>query len=194
MKTLRYGNTNTFFLRGEKKGLLIDTDYAGTLPAFFKAIKLSDISVFEINYVLATHYHPDHIGLVGELQNMGVQLVIADVQKDYVHISDTIFAKERRLNYRPIDENKATIISISESRDFLKSLGIDGEILHTPSHSEDSISITLDNGDCIVGDLERREMLAAYEDNQALMRDWENIMNHNPGRVFYAHTKQSEKC
>ena len=30
MKTLRYGNTNTYFLRGEKAGLLIDT-YEGEI-------------------------------------------------------------------------------------------------------------------------------------------------------------------
>lgn len=29
---LKYGNTNTFFVRGTDGNLLIDTDYAGTLP------------------------------------------------------------------------------------------------------------------------------------------------------------------
>ncbi len=32
---LKYSNTNTYFVNG----LLIDTDYAGTLPLFFKEIK-----------------------------------------------------------------------------------------------------------------------------------------------------------
>ncbi len=31
---LKYGNTNTFFIHGISGNLLIDTDYAGTLPAF----------------------------------------------------------------------------------------------------------------------------------------------------------------
>ena len=188
MKTLRYGNTNTYFLRGEKAGLLIDTDYAGTLPAFLGAIKKADISIMDIDYVLATHYHPDHIGLVGELQNLGIKLLIIDVQLEYVHFSDSIFAKERRLDYKTIDESRAVIISISESREFLKSMGIDGEIIHTPSHSEDSISIILDDRCCIVGDLERRELLAAYDDNPALNRDWENIMCHELKKILYAHT------
>ena len=188
MKTLRYGNTNTYFLHGEKAGLLIDTDYAGTLPAFFGEIKKAEIGIKDIDYVIATHYHPDHIGLVGELQNLGVRLLIIDVQLEYVHFSDGIFAKEHRLNYRPIDESKAVVISISESRKFLKSLGIDGEIIHTPSHSEDSISIMLDDGNCFVGDLERRELLAAYDDNPALNRGWENIMCHELKKILYAHT------
>ena len=36
---LKYGNTNTFFLRGTTGNLLVDTDYAGMLPLFYKEIK-----------------------------------------------------------------------------------------------------------------------------------------------------------
>ena len=32
IKLLKYGNTNTYYIGGEE-GVLIDTDYAGTLPA-----------------------------------------------------------------------------------------------------------------------------------------------------------------
>ena len=34
MFELNYGNTNTYFIQGEKSGLLVDTDYAGTMSAF----------------------------------------------------------------------------------------------------------------------------------------------------------------
>ena len=44
MIRLKYGNTNTFFIRGEACGLLIDTDYAGTLPAFYRALKAAGLS------------------------------------------------------------------------------------------------------------------------------------------------------
>lgn len=55
---------------------MIDTDYAGTLPAFYKTIKELGIKVSDITYILATHYHPDHIGLVSELMSQGVKLII----------------------------------------------------------------------------------------------------------------------
>ena len=41
---IKYGNTNTFFIHGEKN-ILIDTDYAGTLPMFYKAIKEKGIDI-----------------------------------------------------------------------------------------------------------------------------------------------------
>ncbi|MDE6732408.1 MAG: MBL fold metallo-hydrolase, partial [Oscillospiraceae bacterium] len=57
MIRLRYGNTNTFFINGRHGNLLVDTDYAGTLPAFYKEIKKYTITLRDITYVLATHYH-----------------------------------------------------------------------------------------------------------------------------------------
>ena len=88
---LKYGNTNTFIIRGTGGNLLIDTDYAGTLPSFYRAIKEHDIPVSDINYVLATHYHPDHIGLVSELMKQGVKLLLVDNQQSYIHFADENF-------------------------------------------------------------------------------------------------------
>lgn len=79
IKLLRYGNTNTYFIGGENKGILIDTDWAGTLPAFYKAIKLCSIRIEDIGYVIATHYHPDHMGLISELNELGIKLLLVDV-------------------------------------------------------------------------------------------------------------------
>ena len=99
---IRYGNTNTFLIKGTKGSILIDTDYAGTLPQFYKAIKELGIKVSDIDYVLATHYHPDHIGLISELMKQGVKLIIMESQANHVHYSDSIFAREPHLNYKPI--------------------------------------------------------------------------------------------
>jgi hypothetical protein len=82
---------------------------------------------------------------------------------------------------------QATIISCEESRDFLKQMGIPGEIVATASHSEDSVSLILDNGDCIVGDLEPFEYIAAYGENIKLKKDWETILSFQPERIYYSH-------
>ena len=186
MIRLKYGNTNTFFVHGGNGGLLFDTDYAGTLAAFYKAVKQNGIAVKDIGYVLVSHYHPDHMGLVSELMKQGVKLLMADVQKDFIHYSDDLFARDH-LAYSPIDESPAAVISCEESRNFLACMGIQGEIIRTPSHSEDSISLVLDNGDCFVGDLEPFEYLEAYRENTVLKSDWEHILSFGPRRIFYAH-------
>lgn len=54
-------------------------------------------------------------------------------------------------------------------------MGIEGEILSTSSHSNDSISIILDDGTCFVGDLEPKDYFESYEENVKLKEDWELV-------------------
>lgn len=186
MIRLRYGNTNTFLIPGSGGYLLLDTGYAGTLPAFYRAIRQAGVRVSDISFVLATHYHPDHMGLIPELMKLGVKLLLTDTQEGSVHFSDYIFARDG-LPFEPIDETKATVIRCADSREFLAGIGIIGEIISTPSHSQDSISLMLDDGDCFAGDLQPKEYIGACEENGALKADWEKIMKFRPDRVFHAH-------
>ena len=177
---LKYGNTNTYFIRGAKGSSLLDTDYAGTLQMFYKEIKKNGISLKDITYILATHYHPDHMGLVGELVSMGVKFLVIDTQVSNLHFSDDIFSRDKTLRMSPsVPEDKAEVIACKDSRAFLAALGIDGEIVSTPSHSGDSITLVLDSGDCFVGDLEPMEFMDGYEENKALRlrREGEKLKN-----------------
>jgi glyoxylase-like metal-dependent hydrolase (beta-lactamase superfamily II) len=188
---LKYGNTNTYVIRGAKGSILLDTDYAGTLPMFYKAIKANGISLKDITYILATHYHPDHMGLVGELVCMGVKFLVMDTQVPNLHFSDDIFRRDQTLRFLPsVPEDKAEVIACKDSRAFLAALGIEGEIVSTPSHSEDSITLVLDNGDCFVGDLEPMEFMDGYEENKALQSDWEKVMSFSPKVIHYGHAPE----
>ncbi|MBQ7274244.1 MAG: MBL fold metallo-hydrolase [Clostridiales bacterium] len=187
---IKYGNTNTYLVHGTTGNLLVDTDMAGTLQGFYRAIMAQEIQVSDITYVLATHYHPDHIGIVSELMALGVKLVIAQPQVEHVHYADEIFARTPQLNYKPIDESQARIITLEDSRAFLNELGIEGEIISTPSHSADSITLILDEGISITGDLEPQSYIDAYTDNKALKADWEKILSFHPHRICHAHANE----
>lgn len=190
MIPLSYGSTNTFLLPGRTGHLLLDTGYAGTLPAFCKALKSAGVRLKDVAFVLATHYHPDHVGLIPDLMDQGVRLLLADTQTDAVHDPDRIFAKEPKRIWRPIRDGEAVVVPLSESRAFLRGMGIGGEIVSTPSHSRDSVSVLLDDGDCFVGDLERRAVLDGYEDNPQLRLDWDTVTARRPKRIFYAHGRE----
>ena len=144
----------------------------------------------DIKYVLATHYHPDHMGLVSELMNLGVTLIIIDVQRDYIHYSDEFFKHNKSCNYNPINETKAIYIECEQSRKFLDNLGIKGEIIHTPGHSNDSISLILDKGIAIVGDLPPIDFVDAYQNNQLLKESWKLILQYKPQNIYYSHANE----
>ena len=183
---IKYGNTNTYLIKGDSGHLLIDTDYAGTILDFYKAIKEVDVKICDITYVLATHYLPDHMGIISELMQQGVKLLIIDKQLNYVHFSDTIFSRDKRLNYKPIDDGDALIVTCHEAEKILYSIGVSANIVSTCSHSEDGIAIILNSGECFVGDLEPKEYLEAYN-NEQLKDDWENIAQYNPKIIYFGH-------
>ena len=188
---LKYSTTNTYLIRGRGGYLLLDTGWAGTLPAFYRALGDLKVAAQEIRYVLITHYHPDHMGIAQDITETGAQLVIVDVQKNFVHGSDAIFAKEAKTPFTPVDESRAQVISCAESRAFLKDFGIEGEILHSPGHSDDSISLWLDQGVLFVGDLNplyEREMHLGTQ----IDATWEMLLAKKPKIVYYGHAKPAE--
>lgn len=185
---LRYGNTNTYLVGN----LLIDTDTAGKMPALRREQKKQGLPMSEIKYVMATHYHPDHMGLIGELIKSGVKLLLLAHQKDFVHSSDVLYARQGHSLFVPIDERSATVIPVEESRAFLAGLGITGEIIRTKSHSPDGAALILDDGRALVGDLEPRAFLDGYEENEALKTDWDALLSRGVKTVYYGHANKQD--
>lgn len=188
VRLLKYGTTNTYLIEGRGGYLLVDTGWAGTLPAFFRALDEMHIVAQEISYVVLTHFHPDHMGIAQDIAEIGAQVLIIDVQKEFVHSSDAIFAKERGSSFKPIDESRARVLTCAESRAFLRGFGIEGEILHTPGHSDDSISLWLDQGDLFVGDLNPLYELELHRGTQ-IGATWEMLLARKPKKVYYGHAK-----
>ena len=185
---LHYSSTNTYLIEGGRGILLFDTGYAGTLPAFFRALKAAGIPAQEISNVLISHFHPDHCGIAGEIAELGPKIAVTDVQKAFLHAADPVFAKEKKLHFTPIREEQVRVVPIPESREFLGELGISGEILHTPGHSEDSISLCLDSGDFFVGDLNPLYELPLHRGTETA-DSWEKLLSRQPKTIYYGHAK-----
>ncbi len=185
---LHYDNTNTYVISGTKAMIMFDTGWAGTFMKMCKALGEKGIKLQDIDYLVISHFHPDHMGLAGELIKQGVTVIVMENQKEFVHVSDHIFERDKRFAYTPIDEEAVRVIRFNESRDFLKELGIAGEIIPTPGHSDDSVSLILDSGDVFVGDLYPLYELEAHQE-PGVQESWKRILATKPKRIFYGHAK-----
>ena len=75
--------------------------------------------------------------------------------------------------------------------ELLKEIGLCGEILYTPGHSDDSISLFLDDGSLFVGDLNPLYELELHK-GTAIGESWEKLLSLNPQTVYYGHAKAAE--
>ena len=87
-------------------------------------------------------------------------------------------------NYVDITEDGNVIISCEQSRQLLGQIGIAGEILHTPGHSDHCVSLLLDDGSVFTGDLPPE----AYAfDNPVALATWRLLRERGAARVYPAH-------
>jgi len=179
-----YDSTNYYLLELNHGMLLVDSGWPGTLPKFLSVLKRKDLSPEQIRYLLVTHFHPDHSGLTQEMKNMGASLIILESQVDFIASMDELY-ESRGFPYLPIMPEKNINLTFRDSRAFLARLGLEGEIIPTPGHSEDSVTLILDAGLAFTGDLPHRFMLA--EDDLPSKESWDRIYQHKIKRIYPGH-------
>jgi endoribonuclease LACTB2 len=144
-----YRSTNYWVVSTGTSCLLVDIGWPGTLGTMKANLKRMGVPLHELRYALATHYHIDHAGLAEELKREGVPLLVLDVQLHAIPIMKR-WTKPGD-NYVDITREGNVTISFEQSRHFLSQIGIAGEILHTPGHTEHCVSLLLDDGTVLPG-------------------------------------------
>jgi ribonuclease/clavin/mitogillin len=176
--------THYYLLISDHAGLLVDIGFPGTLPKLRHQLRLKGIALQQITHLLATHYHPDHAGLAQELKDHGVRLVVLEEQLPAVpHLREYM---KPSYPFRDITLHDAIVLRATDSRAFLQALGITGEIISTPGHSDDSVTLILDDGAAFTGDL--ISPLAATDDARAAVeQSWERIRAYHVQRIYPGH-------
>lgn len=177
-----YRSTNYWVLSAESSRLLVDIGWPGSMGAMRASLSRKRVPLNEIRYALATHYHIDHAGLAQEFKDAGVPLLVLESQIAAIPLM--------KRHTKPADKYvEITLfgnvtISFAESRAFLAKLGIPGEILSTPGHSDDSVSLLLDDGSVFTGDL---PPLGLAGDNPAVEASWHLLRDRGATRVYPGH-------
>ena len=165
-----------------KGKLLVDAGWDWN--EFSAQLKTYRVQVTDIRYILFTHNHPDHAGLVQQIKELsGAKLLIHTRQIPYLPALEAYAAKKGGILPVRVDKNDL----ISPSRQDLARIGVAGEIVETPGHSEDSISLVLDSGKAFIGDLP----LPGLVDEEQLAptcASWKKLLRLQANTFFHSHT------
>lgn len=179
-----YRSTNYWVISAGNSRLLLDIGWPGTMGMMRANLNRMGVPLNEIRYALATHYHMDHAGLAQELKRAGVALLVLETQTTAIPLMKAHMKLEDQYVEITLDDN--VTIPFAESRGLLAEIGIAGEILCTPGHSDDSVSLLLDDGSVFTGDLTPRAL--AGEDNAAVVAaSWQLLRERGAKRVYPGH-------
>jgi glyoxylase-like metal-dependent hydrolase (beta-lactamase superfamily II) len=179
-----YRSTHYWVVSAGSSRLLFDLGWPGTMGLLRANLRRMDVPLDEIRYGLASHYHIDHAGLAQELKQTGVPLLVLDVQVATIPLMKR-WTKPQD-HYVEITTHDNVVIAPSESRSLLAEIGIPGEIVHTPGHSDDSVSLLLDNGAVFAGDL-TPPAFAGEKDAPVVLASWRALQDRGATRVYPAH-------
>ncbi|HTP03178.1 MAG TPA: MBL fold metallo-hydrolase [Anaerolineales bacterium] len=176
-----YRSTNYYAIDIREGKLLVDCGWPGTWPQLVAEFKRKSISATEIRYLLATHFHPDHAGLIEEFKQLGAELILLESQLPALQPPDP----QILFPFVHVSSAGTRVLNFAGSRGFLASLGLAGEIIGTPGHSDDSVTLILDEGYAFTGDLPPRFMLS--DEDTTTRASWDTIYRHKIAHIFPAH-------
>jgi endoribonuclease LACTB2 len=179
-----YRSTNFWVVSVGRSRLMVDLGWPGMFTTLEANLKRMDIPLKEIGHGLATHYHMDHAGAAQDLKNKGMRLIVTPEQVQAIPAMNQWITKFD--GYTEITVGDNVVVSCAESRGFLAKLGFEGEIVHTPGHSDDSVSLVLDDGSVFTGDL-TWPAFAEEKDVETVARSWELLRAKGATRVYAGH-------
>lgn len=179
-----YRGVNFWVIGAGSSRIMVDLGWPGGMGQLRANLERMDVPLREIKYALATHYHIDHAGCAQDLKRAGVPLLVLETQAAW--IPDMKRFTKPQDNYTEITLHDNVNITFAESRARLASVGIAGEIVPTPGHSDDSVSLVLDTGETFTGDLTHPQM--ATEDSLDVVKaSWRRLRDLGATTVYPGH-------
>ena len=206
--SISFGFVNVFLVKGEKT-ILIDAGIPGQIVRFMKGLDLANTKPEEIDLLLFTHGHSDHIGLAKEIVDLSqAQTAIHEREVKWVETGNpplppgvTLLGKlsiglMKRAPKMAIPATRVDIV-LGDDGLILDGFGIPGKVIYTPGHTMGSVSILLESRDAFVGDLAgsarymqlRPGMPIFAEDERLIKPSWKKLLDSGAKMIYPAHGK-----
>jgi hydroxyacylglutathione hydrolase len=161
---LPLGMVNCHLLLGPQGCVLVDAGLPGSAPKVRRVLRQHGLDYADIKLIVITHAHIDHAGAARKLGQLSGAPIVAHAgdldyyqQKKPMTFCTTDWFSRLFLRtglimrpYAPFTPD--VLLQDGESLD-LQPYGLPGRVQHTPGHTAGSISIQMDGGDAMVGDL-----------------------------------------
>jgi len=203
---IKLGFDHCYIIRGEKT-ILIDGGSPNQVNQFKKGLARLSIEPEEIELIIITHGHWDHIASAKEIKTItGAKIIMHKAEKELLEkglkpmppgISNWGHIMKRLITmFLPLVSIPATTVDITIGDEGLPldAYRIRGRIIYTPGHSFGSVSVLLETGEAFVGDMAMNACLydldgvAIFaEDLARLKQSWRLLLDQGAKTIYPAH-------
>lgn len=161
---LPFGLVNAHLVRGDKGCILVDTGLPGSESKISRALESIGMTLSDIRLIVVTHAHVDHAGSAARIRLLSSAPILAHAgdapyyaRKEAMSFCPTgwfgrLFIKTK-LMLEPYEAFTPDLLVNDGAPVDLSHYGLQGEIRHTPGHTAGSLSVVLQSGKALVGDL-----------------------------------------
>lgn len=163
----------SYWLVSETSAVAVDTGPAGCARRLLEALEQVALGSGSVRLILVTHGHLDHFGSAAALHALtgapiAVHAADAEALRQGRNDPDVLVPYgwlARVARSLPLNLGGSPVQGIAPQRVFteawrLDELGIAGQVIPTPGHTPGSVSVVLDDGRALIGDLLMGRMLA----------------------------------
>lgn len=209
--------SNIFLIPCAEGYLQIDTGYEHDYPLYRRNLSKANIALESIRYLVLTHHHDDHAGFLNELTRDTEVTILAHEQAGallktgkndktrgggYVNgFIKFVAGLKMRLDPRwtlafpPFALREKDSLLAGDDPQALRRLGVAGQVLYTPGHCIDHLSVVLDNGDTFCGDAAANFLLWAgtryctvfMTDMDQAYRSWQKMLEAGAQTIYPSH-------
>ena len=206
---IQHTGANIYLIETDNGHILVDAGMPGQGKKLDKALAEMGVDPKSVQLIVATHGHLDHIGSIAHAQQVTGGSVLC--HRSFAEgLESGVFEKAiprtknlgmRLMNYLSgwLSYTGAKPDIVIDDEFDLGNYGLAGQIIHTPGHSASSISIILDNGEALVGDMVRNDdpekvgLGAFYEDKKVLLDSLERVAAYEPRIIYLSHGTHIDK-
>jgi len=204
-----FGFNQCYIIRGEG-AVMIDGGPPNRAEDFMRAMKMIPVRPEDIQLIILTHGHFDHIGSARDIRRItGAKIAMHLLDKDClekpmqrmpkgVGAWGGILAITLPI-LSPFFHFPATEVDLvlGDEGMSLTEFGIPGRVIFTPGHTAGSISVLLDSKDAFVGCLAQNKfplrlspgLPVLADDIEKVKESWKNLLELGVERVYPGHGK-----
>jgi glyoxylase-like metal-dependent hydrolase (beta-lactamase superfamily II) len=203
VQTVSGEGANIYLIETESGHILVDTGMPFLGKKLDGVFEDAGVDPKSVQLIVLTHGHLDHVGSVAYAKQVTGGKVLChrslaeNLQKSNV---ERAVPQTRRIGARLMNALSNLLkftgvepdIVVDDEFD-LSEYGVAGKIIHTPGHSASSLSIVLENGEALVGDMVREEqggeigLGAFYEDAPLLIESLTKVAALEPTTIYLSH-------